>query len=67
MNYSNLFLGILILFGTFFYLIYEINKFKKVKKEDHIMRYFYIKIFSGITMGIVIGIAIIYRELKHLL
>jgi len=65
-NYFNLLFGISILIATLLFLRYELGEFKKIKKGDSFMYYFYIKIFTGILAGILLGAITVYRELKHL-
>ncbi len=67
MDYFKLFLGILMLCIAITYLIYKLKSFQKERKGDYIIYSGYIKIFGAIFVFIMLGIILIYRELKHLL
>ena len=66
MNLINLVLGILICTISILYLIYSLNGKSKLEKEDYIGQYNYIKIYGGVFIFIVLGIVLIYRELKNI-
>lgn len=62
MDLINLVLGVLIFTIGFLYLIYSLNRKSKLEKEDYTWT---IKIYAGVFIFIVLGIVLIYRELKN--
>ena len=66
MNLSSLIIGILISFLSIIYLIYTIKSAKKDKDYDSMTSSFDVSIVSGTLVFLLLGIVMIYRELKHL-
>ena len=67
MNEINLTLGIGLFLFSIFYLIYSINRLKKIKKSEYIRTSFYVKIFGGTIILLLISIIAIYKELSEYL
>ncbi len=66
MDVINFIVGVLlIILGVALYL-YESQKVKKEKKNDYMLKSFNIQIFFGIIVLIIVGIVLVFRELKTL-
>ena len=62
MNYTNIFIGILLLAGSIFYLINILKRTKNIEKGDYMRYTNYIKIYGGIFILMLIGIILIVKE-----
>ncbi len=67
MNYIKLLIGILLVFISIIFFLYELKKYRKEKKFDYMIFSFDVKIFVVLLAFFVMGIVMIYRELKHIL
>jgi len=67
MNIINLILGILITILSILYFLYTIRKAKKDKDYDAMTYSFDVNILLGTLVFILLGLVLIYRELKYLL
>lgn len=67
MDFTKLLLGILIIILTLFFIGFELKKYSKLKKKDYMRKSLSVKTIGAVIIFIVIGIMMIYRELKHIL
>ncbi len=67
MDIINLIIGILLLIGGIIWFLYEQDHYKEVKKEEHVRKSFYVNIFLGAIVVIVVGLVMMFREILKLL
>lgn len=63
----NFFIGILALILASILFSYEIKRYSKLEENDYIRKSFSIKRIGAVFVFLIIGIVMIYRELKHIL
>ena len=63
MNEVNLLGGVCLFLFSIFYLFFSIRRVKKMKKKDLIRISFYVKIFGGTLILLIIAVIVIYKEL----
>lgn len=66
MSIYKLIIGIIITILSIIYFIYTIKSAKKDKDYDWMIYSFDVSIVSGTLVFLLLGIVMIYRELKHL-
>lgn len=67
MNILNLILGVLITTLSILYLLHTIRSAKKDKDYDPMIYSFDVNIVLGTLVFIILGLVLIYRELKYFL